>query len=161
MYLLDTNHCSYLLRKESTVYSRAVATGTENLATCVIVQGELIFMAENSEQKQKNLADVDDFLQYLRIYYADEVTARIYGHLKAALMNQFAPKEKSQRRKTKITDIGFDDNDLWIASIALQHNLALVSSDSDFQRLQAVLSLSRNLVHPRNRSLTHDKDLSC
>jgi len=141
MYLLDTNHCSYLIRKEVTVYQRAIAIGTENLATCVIVQGELIFMAEKSAQKQQNLANVNNFLQYLRIYLTDETTAEIYGQLKASVINQFAPKEKSQRRKTKIRDIGFDDNDLWIASIAIQHNLILVSADSDFKRIQNVRDL--------------------
>lgn len=141
MYLLDTNHCSYLIRKEATVYQRAIAIGTENLATCVIVQGELIFMAEKSEQKQQNLAHVNNFIQYLRIYLTDETTAAIYGQLKAAVINQFAPKEKSKRRKTKIRDIGFDDNDLWIASIAIQHNLILVSADSDFNRIQTVRDL--------------------
>lgn len=141
MYLLDTNHCSYLIRKETTVYQRAIAIGTENLATCVVVQGELIFMADNSDLKQQNLANVTNFLQYLRIYLTDETTAAIYGQLKAALINKFAPKEKSQRRKTKIRDIGFDDNDLWIASIALQHNLIVVSADRDFQRIQSVRDL--------------------
>lgn len=102
MYLLDTNHCSYLIAKESTVFNKAIAIGTENLATCFIVHGELVFMAENSEQKQRNLTNVKNFLQYLRIY----------------------------------------DNDLWIAAIALQHNLILVSADSDFQRIQTVRPLS-------------------
>ncbi|NES00308.1 MAG: type II toxin-antitoxin system VapC family toxin [Symploca sp. SIO1B1] len=142
MYLLDTNHCSYLLRKEPTVYHYAIAIGTENLATCVIVQGELIFMAEKSEQKQLNLENVNNFLQYLRIYRVNETTVIIYGQLKTALINQFAPKNKSQRRRTKITDIGFDDNDLWIAAVALQHNLTLVSADSDFQHIQTVQDLS-------------------
>ncbi|TVU53028.1 MAG: type II toxin-antitoxin system VapC family toxin [Arthrospira sp. PLM2.Bin9] len=142
MYLLDTNYCSYLIRKEATVWEKALAIGTENLATCVIVQGELIFMAEKSAQKTQNLANVNDFLQYLRIYLTDETTAVIYGQIKAAVFEQFAPKEKSQRRKTKITDIGFDDNDLWIASIAWQHNLILVSADSDFQRIQRVRDLT-------------------
>ncbi|EKD10138.1 type II toxin-antitoxin system VapC family toxin [Limnospira platensis] len=142
MYLLDTNHCSYLIKKEATVWEKALAIGTENLATCVIVQGELIFMAEKSAQKTQNLANVNDFLQYLRIYLTDETTAVIYGQIKAALFDQFAPKEKSQRRKTKIRDIGFDDNDLWIASIAWQHNLILVSADSDFQRIQTVRDLT-------------------
>ncbi|AMW31206.1 type II toxin-antitoxin system VapC family toxin [Arthrospira platensis] len=142
MYLLDTNHCSYLIRKEATVWEKALAIGTENLATCVIVQGELIFMAEKSAQNTQNLANVNNFLQYLRIYLTDETTAVIYGQIKAAVFEQFAPKEKSQRRKTKITDIGFDDNDLWIASIAWQHNLILVSADSDFQRIQRVRDLT-------------------
>ncbi|MCC5644109.1 hypothetical protein LC607_14355 [Nostoc sp. CHAB 5824] len=48
------------------------------------------------------------------------------------MFNQFAPKEKSKRRKTKITDLGFGENDLWIAAIALQQNLTIVSADSDF-----------------------------
>jgi tRNA(fMet)-specific endonuclease VapC len=65
-----------------------------------------------------------------------------HGQLKAALINQFAPKEKRQRRRTKITDIGFDDNDLWIVAIAIQHNLILVSTDSDFQRIKTVRDLT-------------------
>ncbi|MGI2909149.1 PIN domain-containing protein [Tolypothrix sp. VBCCA 56010] len=75
------------------------------------------------------------------IYRVTEDIATIYGQLKATLMKQFGSKEKTKRRKTKITELGFDENDLWIAAIALQHNLTIVSADSDFQRIQQVKAL--------------------
>ena len=93
-------------------------------------------MAERSQQKERNLALAHRFLEGIYTYDINGETADIYAQLKAALFNQFAPKEKSKRRKTKITDLGFDENDLWIAAVALQHNLTVVSDDSDFRRIQ-------------------------
>ncbi|MBW4685765.1 MAG: PIN domain-containing protein [Komarekiella atlantica HA4396-MV6] len=69
----------------------------------------------------------------------DQQTANTYGQLKAALFNQFAPTEKSKRRKTKITDLGFGENDLWIAAIALRQNITIVSGDRDFQRIKQLI----------------------
>ncbi|GAB1539734.1 hypothetical protein NUACC21_24010 [Scytonema sp. NUACC21] len=70
----------------------------------------------------------------------DEETAIFYSQLKAAVFNQFAPKDKSKRRSTSVGDLGFDDHDLWIAATAIQHNLILVSVDSDFVRIQQAQS---------------------
>lgn len=141
MYLLDTNHCSAIILGEPSVI-RQVTEVEMNVATCVIVQGELIYMMEKSAQKETNLARLAEFLEDIRIYRITENTATHYGQLKAELFNQFAPKEKSKRRKTKITDLGFGENDLWIAAVALQHNLTIVSGDSDFERMQQVRTLS-------------------
>jgi tRNA(fMet)-specific endonuclease VapC len=142
MYLLDTNHCSGAILGDSDIINRLATLDNTLVATCVIVQGELIDMAERSRARENNLALVQRFLQGIYIYNVDETTATLYGQLKAALFNQFAPKEKGKRRKTKITDLGFDENDLWIAAIALQHNLTIVSADSDFQRIRTVKALS-------------------
>jgi tRNA(fMet)-specific endonuclease VapC len=136
MYLLDTNHCSAAILGDVNLLRRLAEVENSLITTCVIVQGELIDMAERSQSRKNNLELINRFLQGLYIYNIDASTAIIYGQLKATLFNQFAPKDKSKRRKTKITDLGFDENDIWIAAIALQYNLTVVSRDSDFLRIQ-------------------------
>jgi tRNA(fMet)-specific endonuclease VapC len=138
MYLLDTNHCSAIILGEPNVIRRISEVGENNIATCVIVQGELTFMMEKSQRKETNLAQLAEFLEDIRIYHITEETATIYGQIKADLFNQFAPKDKNKRRKTKVTDLGFDENDIWIAAIAVQNNLTVVSRDSDFLRIRQV-----------------------
>ncbi|MBW4446341.1 MAG: type II toxin-antitoxin system VapC family toxin [Spirirestis rafaelensis WJT71-NPBG6] len=142
MYLLDTNHCSGAILAKSNILRRIAEVENTLIATCVIVKGELIDMAERSQRQESNLVLVKRFLQGIYIYNVDPVTADIYGSLKAAIFAQFGPKEKSKRRKTKITELGFDENDLWIAAIALQHNLTIVSADTDFERIQQARALS-------------------
>ncbi len=142
MYLLDTNHCSAIILGESKVIHRISEVGENNIATCVIVQGELTFMMEKSQQRESNLIRLAEFLEDIRIYLVTEETSTIYGQLKAALFNEFAPKDQNKRRKTKITDLGFGENDLWITAIALQNNLTVVSCDKDFLRIQQVRNFS-------------------
>lgn len=138
MYLLDTNHCSRAILKDAQVLNKLREIENDIVATCVITQGELIDMAERSQRNKSNLALVNKFLKGIQIYPIDEETAIKYGEIKASIFKQFAPKEKSKRRKTKMINLGFGENDLWIAAIALQHNLIVVSSDSDFQRIKEV-----------------------
>jgi tRNA(fMet)-specific endonuclease VapC len=142
MYLIDTNHCSAIILGETNVIRQVIEVGELNIATCVIVQGELTYMMENSAQREINLVRLAEFIEDIRIYRVTEDIATIYGQLKASLLKQFGPKEKSKRRKTKITELGFDENDIWIAAIAFQHNLTIVSADSDFERIQQARALS-------------------
>jgi tRNA(fMet)-specific endonuclease VapC len=136
MYLLDTNHCSAIIFGDPVVITNVTEAGVANLAISAITEGELLYMAENSNQIEENLVIIKEFLVDMSVYDVDSGTSCIYAKLKAQIMNQFAPKERSKRRKTRITDLGIGENDLWIASIAIQNNLTVVSADRDFKRIQ-------------------------
>jgi tRNA(fMet)-specific endonuclease VapC len=138
MYLLDTNHCSQIIFGNSILVKRASQIGESLIYTNTIVAGELIFMAENSEQHQANLDQVMLFLDDIGLYIIDDYTSQIYGRLKSQLIKHFRPKEKAKRRKFTINQLGISDNDLWIAANAIQHKLTVVSTDSDFLKIKQV-----------------------
>jgi len=89
MYLLDTNHCSTIILGDLNVIRRVNEVGENNIATCVIVQGEHTFMMEKSQRRETNLAQLAEFLEDIRIYQVTGDTATIYGQLKAALFKGF------------------------------------------------------------------------
>jgi len=142
MYLLDTNHCSQLLENNPTVTQKLSDLGDVIVGTCVIVQGELVFGASISGQRETNLQQIKKFLDNINVYQIDQETAGIYGNMKAAIFNHFGPKEKAKRRKFAKKGLGIGENDLWIAAIAKRYGLIVVSSDGDFDRIREVEDLS-------------------
>jgi tRNA(fMet)-specific endonuclease VapC len=120
MYLLDTNHCSLIFLKNQTVLDYIQEVGETDIATTIITVGELTYMAENSSYKEENLTRIEQFIADIRVYYVDDLTAKIYGQIKAGLINKFGPKQKTKRQITKITELGFDENDIWIAAITFE-----------------------------------------
>jgi tRNA(fMet)-specific endonuclease VapC len=144
MYLLDTNHCSRLILQDPELILRLSETPSDDIATCAIVAGELINMGAQSQQRFQNLIVIKNFLDSIYIYPVNTETASVYGELKAAVFDKFAPKDKNKRRKFTVQNIGFGENDLWIAAIAIQHNLTIITADRDFQRIQEVHPISLN-----------------
>ncbi len=141
MYLLDTNHCSRLIQGHPVIIRRLAELGDQPVATCVIVRGELRFMADHSEQQASNLQLIEDFFADIYIFTIDNAVADTYGQLKADMLKHFGPKEKAQRRKARIEHFGIGDNDLWIAAIAKCYDLTVVSTDSDFERIKEATDL--------------------
>jgi tRNA(fMet)-specific endonuclease VapC len=138
MYLLDTNHCSRITDGDVKVIQQLQAHTGMGVATSAIVRGELIYMAEKSQRRIENLQKIQEFLEIIDLYPIDEETTDLYGQMKAAIFAQFAPKDRTKQRGVKISDLGFGDNDIWIAATALQYNLTIVSADSDFTRMRSV-----------------------
>ncbi|MEA5617499.1 type II toxin-antitoxin system VapC family toxin [Cronbergia sp. UHCC 0137] len=141
-YLLDTNHCSYIINGNSQVTDALKSCAGLTIGVSIITYAELLYMTEKSALKSQNLGAVQVFLSHVDLYFIDEEIAIIYSHLKASIFNYFAPKDKSKRRSVSIEKLGFSDHDLWIAATAIQHNLTLVSADSDFRRIHQVQPFS-------------------
>jgi tRNA(fMet)-specific endonuclease VapC len=147
MYLLDTNHCSALIFGDSLIIDHAKSVGESNLAISVVTEGELLYMAENSQKIAENLQIIEDFIADISIYDINDRVSHIYAKLKAKIMDKFAPKEKNKRRKTKITNLGIGENDLWIAATAIENNLIVISRDSDFKKIQQAWDFSLENWH--------------
>ena len=140
MYLLDTTHCIKILSGALT--QKLESLDDTLLSTCVTVVGELLYGVYKSDRIEDNIEAVTELLNDMyNIYEIDVETASIYGQLKSGIITRFGPKDKAQRRITTTDKLGFRENDLWIASIAKQHDLIIVSADSDFKRLSLVEDL--------------------
>jgi tRNA(fMet)-specific endonuclease VapC len=142
MYLLDTNHCSRIILGEPAIIKQLQLHSEAGIATSVIVRGELFYMAAKSEHRAANLQQIRAFLDLIDIYPINLPISEIYGALKGKLISAFGPKDKKQRRKFSPQNLGFGDNDLWIAATTIHYNLTVVSADNDFRRIQQVESFA-------------------
>jgi tRNA(fMet)-specific endonuclease VapC len=141
MYLFDTTHCLKALFGFPSVKSKLADNSQAGIFTNVIVRSELIFGAYKSEQIESNLHRIEIFLKELTIFDIDQKTANICARLKIAILDQFGPKMRNKRRNATMESLGFGSNDLWVASLAIQYGLVLVSADNDLLRLDGVESL--------------------
>ncbi|MGH2532410.1 MAG: type II toxin-antitoxin system VapC family toxin [Thermomicrobiales bacterium] len=138
MYLLDTTHCIEYFQANSIIRQRLSRLERASIGSWVIIRAELLYMALRSNQVEQNIALVDRFLSETAIYPVDDPTADAFARIKIAIFNRFGPKEKSRQRRFTLSTLGLTDNDLWIAAIALRHNLIVVTSDGDFARIAEV-----------------------
>jgi len=114
-YLLDTNVIIDLLANEESVTKRLAQT--EEAFVCSIAIGELCYGAEKSTRPEENLGRIDELSANTTVLGCDIQTARHYGQIKNMLRAKGRP---------------VPENDLWIAAIARQHNLILVTRDKHF-----------------------------
>ena len=114
-YLLDSSVLVLSLKKDTTIRERLA--GTTTFYTSVVALGEIYYGAEHSTHFEKNLAEVNELANSMRVLITDSETARIYGRLK-------------HEQRTK--GLMLPDNDLWIAATAMQYGLTLAARDLHF-----------------------------
>lgn len=118
-YALDTNVVIALLRFTPAIVSKIQYARITFVPS--IVLGELYFGAYKSDQVSKNVEYADSVATNNPILVCDAATARIYGSIKNALRIKGQP---------------IPENDLWIAALAIQHDLTLLTRDAHFARVE-------------------------
>ncbi|MBI4672829.1 MAG: type II toxin-antitoxin system VapC family toxin [Chloroflexi bacterium] len=118
-YLLDTNIVIALFANDSAVKDN-LAQAAEVFVPSIVI-GELCFGARKSARAQANLKRIDEFIANSVVLGCDVETARRYGEIKDALRIKGRP---------------IPENDIWIAAVALQHELTLTTRDAHFDEIE-------------------------
>lgn len=90
---------------------------------CSAVAGEFLYGQLLAEVSPTSLLEVQGFLDSFEICPPDGATAAIYARIRAQL---------------KRSGIVLPDPDFWIAAHAIQQNIPLASTDTDFERFDEV-----------------------
>ncbi len=114
-FLLDSNFVIALLAEEPDAMQRLRA-GVSAFVPAIVL-GELYFGAQKSQRVEDNVARVDEFAAGNTVLVCDTATAQHYGRVKDKLRQKGRP---------------IPDNDIWIASVALQYGLVLLTRDEHF-----------------------------
>ncbi len=118
-YLLDTNIIIALFADEVAVKNSLVNADEVFIPSIAI--GELCYGARKSGRSKENLERIDEFIANNTVLGCDAQTARYYGEIKNNLRVKGHP---------------LPENDIWIAAIALQYNLMLVTRDAHFLEIE-------------------------
>lgn len=149
-YLLDTNILGYLVRALSNDKSSECINVLQHyqkhesdalMFICSATVGEIEYGLNSGSQPYAVQCEARGVLeQFPDVLNIDKhVATDNYATLRAELFRKYAPKTAKGTAKTRhieqwndpITgfDLGIDENDIWIAAVALTHNLTLVSND--------------------------------
>jgi tRNA(fMet)-specific endonuclease VapC len=120
-YLLDTNAAIALLNYSPEMI--AFLDRAEEIYLSSVVLGELYFGAHKSKRVQENIDKVEQVATRYPVLYCDADAAREYGVI--------AYQQRAKGRKIPYHDI-------WIAALARQHNLTLLTRDSDFDYVEGI-----------------------
>lgn len=118
-FLLDTNIIIALFAKEPVVHERL--SNTDEVFVPCVALGEMYFGAYKSLRIKENLARIDEFVLNITVLACDTDTAKKYGDIKNQL------KEKGQP---------LPENDIWVAAVAQQYDLTLITRDIHFHIIE-------------------------
>jgi len=124
-YMLDTNIIVYTLKNRPAQVRKLFKQHEGQMCISVVTLGELIFGAENSQQVERNLADIEAMTARLEVLPLDNTAAYHFGQIRAELYRRGQPIEPY---------------DMLIAGHARSSGLQLVTNNvREFSRVPGLL----------------------
>jgi len=120
-FLLDTNIIIALFAQDRSVIDHL--RDAAEVFVPVIAAGELYFGAYRSGRVEANLQKLQEFVADNTVLARDGETANFYGQVKNGLCAKGKP---------------IPENDVWVAAIALQHQLTVVTRDAHFGEIDGL-----------------------
>ena len=120
-FLLDSNIVIAFFADEQPVVERIEAF--PQVFVPVIVVGELLYGAAKSARSLENTRRVLDFAQAVSLLDVSRSTAQAYASIKDGLRRKGRP---------------IPENDIWIAAIAKEHSLTIVTRDPHFAEVDGL-----------------------
>ena len=122
-FILDTNIVIAIFSGETSIKEHLLKADEVFISSTVL--GELFFGAFKSKHSKTNLKRISDFADSISILMCDKDTAYQYGIVKNKLLEKGKP---------------IPENDIWIAAVAMQNNLILVTRDAHFSEIDDLIS---------------------
>jgi tRNA(fMet)-specific endonuclease VapC len=123
--ILDTNAVIAIFANDASL--RQLLSGVTETFVPVIVLGELYYGANKSARAAVNVARIDAFVAACPPLLCDATTSQHYGRIKNVLRAKGQP---------------IPENDIWIAALAQQHNLSIVTRDAHFAAVDGLTTVA-------------------
>jgi len=151
-YLFDTNHVKYWFDSNPNILEHLKAVPNRApIVISAITLGEIEYGHQIVSPSGPTgiQTDFSGFVQnqFPLVIPITAATSSYYGTIRTRLFERFAPvrKKRKGRRPEQLLDpvtsreLGIQENDIWIASQALERNLVLVTNDS-LRRVKEVVA---------------------
>jgi tRNA(fMet)-specific endonuclease VapC len=120
-YLLDTNVIIDLFNGDNAVLKK-IGNAEEVLVPNIVI-GELYYGSYGSKKTKGNLKRLEEFILSSTVINTNIETARVYGYIKNELKKKGTP---------------IPENDIWIAALAKQHSLKVLTRDKHFKFIDEI-----------------------
>lgn len=117
--MLDTNIVIALFAQDPSVQKHITKAREIFIPSTVI--GELFFGSFKSSQPKENATRIENFAALNTVLVCGIGTGREYGRIKHLLLKKGKP---------------IPENDIWIAALAMEHDLSLVTRDEHFKNIE-------------------------